>query len=192
MSVLVFRNFASCQSLFKSLFHNLFLFLCLGTVLMLSGCGFQPVYGSFSNATADGVYPQFRDINIAIIPDREGQILRNELIDRLHAGKNVGRTAYTLRVSGIDIRKRDFVIRETSDATRSDIRLLIDFRLIDKQGNKAVLERQLKAFGSYNILDNQFATRVSRDNATKNALTDLARQIERELALYFEREARKN
>lgn len=160
--------------------------LCL--CLMLPACGFQPVYGDHAGKP-DGAATSFKDVSIGLIPDREGQILRNELIDRLHYGSNIsespGAARYHLLISRIGESRRNFNIAKTADATRTQLRLTIVMRLIDKQDNKGVLNRSLVAFASYNILDSQFATRVSRDNARNNAITDLARQIERQLALYF-------
>jgi LPS-assembly lipoprotein len=41
---------------------------------------------------------------------------------------------------------------------------------------------------SYNVLGNEFATRVTEDNARTNALDELARQAEMHTGLYFRRQ----
>lgn len=151
---------------------------------MLPACGFQPVYGDHGGKPR-GAATSFKDVAISLIPDREGQILRNELIDRLHYGTEIRTARYHLLISPIRQSRRNFDIAETADATRTQLRLATGMQLIDKQNNKGVLKRNLEAFASYNIVDSQFATRVSRENARNNAITDLARQIERQLALYF-------
>ena len=49
-------------------------FLAGAGVLALSGCGFQPMYGTgsdFGTVAAD-----LASINVAVIPDRTGQLLR--------------------------------------------------------------------------------------------------------------------
>ena len=148
-------------------------------LLILTACGFQPMYGENRANT------QFNDIKIPPIADRSGQNLRNELIDRLHNGDRSNSGRYSLKVSPFTETREDFDIRDTSDATRTQLRLRTNMRLIDGQNNKVVLNRSLEAFGSYNILDSQFTTRVSRENARDNAIIDIARQIERQLALYF-------
>ena len=60
------------------------------------------------------------------------------------------------------------------------------FVLNDDKG-EALLKRSLSAVTSYNILDSQFTTRVAEDAARRQALDDLARQIETHLLLYFNR-----
>jgi len=59
--------------------------------------------------------------------------------------------------------------------------------LTNKATNEQLLKRDLTVVTSYNILNSQFTTHVSETNARENALEDLARQIETQLALYFDR-----
>ena len=157
---------------------NILLIACVA--LFLHGCGFSPAYGPKSTRAV------FDDIYIRQIADRSGQVLRNELIDRLHGSRHVLDGRYHLVVDQIEESRRNFDITEGADTTRTQLRLVTDFRLIDAQENKILLERNITAFGSYNILDSQFTTKVSRDRARENGLTDLARQIERDLLLNIE------
>lgn len=164
---------------------QLFVSLLVCTVIfMLAACGFEPLYGKGGQ-----VRSQFRDVEIAIIPDREGQVLRNELIDRIHTSPAAANPRYQLVVSPINEVRRKFDIQETSDTTRTQLQLQTSMRLIDRLENKLVIRRALESFASYNVLESLYATRVSREDARKNALNDLARQIERQLALYFTRDA---
>lgn len=161
-----------------------FLILTLLSCALLSGCGFEPMYQSAGQYDS-GVAQDFKNVSIPAIPNREGQILRNELIDRLHGGSEVINARYRLQISRIGEARRNFDITETSDTTRTQLRLTSEMRLIDTESNKIALTRRLESFASYNILESQFTTRVSRDYARENALRDMAGQIERQLALYL-------
>ena len=55
-------------------------FLVLMLCFICGACGFQPVYG-VNKHQATGVEQFMAATEIANIPDREGQILRNHLID---------------------------------------------------------------------------------------------------------------
>ena len=72
-----------------------------------------------------------------------------------------------------------------SEATRRQLKLTGSMSLIDKKTGEAVLTRPLLAITSHNVLESEFSTLVTEQSAREAALNDLARQIERQLALYF-------
>ena len=154
----------------------------------LSACGFEPIYGEHSTSADPAVESRLAQVDIGNIPDREGQYLRNQLIDRFY--RKDGRpmdAAYRLDVSGINERKTNLDITKSSDATRGQLSLDTKITLISKTSGQVLMERELRSVTSYNILSSEFSTRVSEDNARLNALNDIARQIELQLSLYFKR-----
>lgn len=164
-----------------------FYFLLLVSYLfLLSSCGFHPVYG-VNKYTAVGAEEKMADIEIANIPDREGQYLRNALIDRFYREGRPQNPRYHLAVIRLSesITKKD--ITRTSDATRGQLRMNARLVLRDAPAGREVLVRDLHTITSYNILASEFGNRVTEQNARENALGDLARQIELQLALYFKR-----
>lgn len=161
-----------------------FILLCTVHCTLFTACGFEPVYGSLSGK-ADRVAPQLAQVEIANIPDREGQYLRNALIDRLWPHGRPDDAAYTLTLSKIQESLTDLDITKTADATRGQLRLDTVLTLTDNKTLEPVLVRSLRAITSYNILGSEFATRVTRENARQNALNDLARQTELQLGLYL-------
>lgn len=161
-------------------------FLVLCGVLFLSACGFRPVYGVHGQSLS-GVEDQFSEVYIANIPDREGQYLRNALIDRFYRTSRPSDPIYTLIVQPVREDLVDLDITKSADATRGQLKLNTVMQLQDRRINKTVLKRSLLAITSYNILGSEFATRVTEENARQNALDELARQIEVQLGLYFKR-----
>ena len=158
--------------------------------LLLSACGFTPMYGSSAAASRHQVQATLNNIAIASIPDREGQYLRNRLIDRFHGDGTPQNAAYHLTVSPVSETKLDLDTTKNANATRAELTLRTSFTLTDRASGAALLSRNLAAITSYNILTSQFTTRVSEDNARLNALEDLARQIEQQIVLYFERQGK--
>lgn len=157
--------------------------------LMLAGCGFSPVYGS--KAAAPAVEATLDQVHIDNIPDRAGQVLRNALIDRFYRNGRPGDAArYTLRVAAIQETRTNLDITKGASATRAQLRLDTQVTLIDNRGMNTVMERRLLAITSYNILQSQFTTRVAEEAARQAALDDLAGQIERHIALHFNRQTR--
>ncbi len=156
-------------------------------LLSIAACGFRPVYG-VNRDTPVGVEEKLAQIYIGNIPDREGQYLRNALIDRFYRGGRPANPDYSLEVAKIQESLTDLDITKTADSTRGQLRLTSEMILRKKGGGEDLLRRPLIAVTSYNILGSEFATRVSEENARTNALDDLARQIEMQVGLFLKRQ----
>ncbi len=147
----------------------------------LYACGFAPMYAESGN----NIENNLSEIEISIIPDRSGQFVRNELIDRFYKNGYPKNPAYKLNVSPIIERISDFDITVESEATRQQIRLSTTITLIDLETNKPILSRSLTAITSNNILESEFSTLITEQSGRDSGLSDLARQIERQVALFF-------
>jgi len=161
------------------------------TLLALSACGFHPVYG-VNRYTAVGVEDKLAAISIQNIPNREGQYLRNALIDRFYRDGRPQSPRYALSLDPIEESKTDLDITKNSDATRGQLRLQTTMHLQDIDTGKILLERELQTISSYNILSSEFTNGVSEQNTRENALDDLARQVEQQIGLVFKKDDLKN
>lgn len=167
-------------------FSVLILLACILQLVILTACGFHPVYG-VNKYTAVGVEEHLAATDISNIPNREGQYLRNALIDRFYRSSRPAYPAYVLDVREVKEHLIDLDITKTADTTRGQMRLESGFTLKDKRTGKVLLSRDLRSITSYNLLGSEFATRVTEHSARENALDDLARQIELQLSLYFKK-----
>jgi LPS-assembly lipoprotein len=159
--------------------------LAIFSLLTLSGCGFEPLYGSKpTNSEKEEIIDNMSKISISIIPDRDGQKLRNLLIDRLYQNGYPQSPNFILNVAPIAESMAELDITKSADATRGQLRLQTTMQLSDGS-QKILLTRNIQTIATYNILGSEFATRVSADNARNNGIQDLARQIELNLSLYF-------
>jgi LPS-assembly lipoprotein len=162
----------------------------LPVLALLSGCGFQPMYGSHANApsvsggTAEAGLDQ---IAIAPIPNREGVFLRNALIDRFYRQGTPASPRYDLFMKEIGESKASLDITTSSETTRAQLTQTTLMTLQDRQTGKAVLTRTLTSITSYNILESEFASRVSQENARQSGLDDIARQAELQISLFLNR-----
>lgn len=157
-------------------------------VLLVSACGFTPLYGSSAASGRHQVQDRLNAIAIGNIPDREGQYLRNRLIDRFYKNGTPQNAAYQLSLSPVSENRLDLDTTKNANATRAEMTLKTSVTLSDRGSGAVLLSREIVSITSYNILTSQFTTRVSEDNARLNALEDLARQIEQQVVLYFERQ----
>ncbi|MEC9234950.1 MAG: hypothetical protein VX803_01750, partial [Pseudomonadota bacterium] len=79
--------------------------------------------------------------------------------------------------------RKDLDLTKESDSTIAQLRLKTNVKLIRKSDQEILLQKNIWTTTSYNILESQFTTRVSRNDARENGLKELARQIEQQVIL---------
>lgn len=146
------------------------------------------MYGTQSAAT-EAVSVSLPNIDIASIPDRDGQYLRNLLMDRLYTHGRPDEAPYTLTFTKLSKNIVNLGIQKDATATRAQIQITAHMELVDKSTGKAVLQRDLKTVGAYNLLDDQLSTLMSQQNITDSILQEMRDDAVTELSLYFRRRA---
>ncbi len=157
-------------------------FLPVIFLLLLTACGFQPLYGTGSGRTA--VAPQLAQIQIPLIADAPGQQLRNFLLDRLPAP--AGSPRYQLNV-GLTENKIGIAISRDATVTRQQLRSVVRASLLDRTNGEIVWTQEIFTTSGYNVLGSQFSTLVGEEDARKRNLHDLSERLINMIALYFER-----
>jgi LPS-assembly lipoprotein len=158
--------------------------LVIAVLLSLGACGFSPMYGDDAGRNAA---EQVRQVEIANIPDRDGQYLRNLLIDRLNSGGRPESAPYLLAVTDLKTSVTNIGIRRDATSTRGLLQTDAHVTLIDKKTGAVLLSRDYRSVGAYNQLDNQFATLVSRGSLSAHVLEEMSDNILTDLGLYFRR-----
>lgn len=165
------------------------LFVVLPLMILISACGFQPMYGNFKYSDgqlSESVTDKLAVIDIALIPDRSGVALRNRLIDRFYTEGYPQDPRYVLKIDRLSEHIRGLDVTKTADATRGQLKLTTQFVLRDDKGQE-LIRRNISATSSYNILVSEFNNRVSEQHARQSAILELAEQIEMYISLYFNR-----
>lgn len=160
--------------------------LMLACSFFLVSCGFTPLYGTkgAERESSSSLRESFAQVEISLIPDRSGQSLRNLLIDRLYSKGYPINPSYTLKIEKLAEAKGELDITKSAEATRAQLTIRTQMVLLNAKGVE-VLRRPLASITSYNVLQSEFATRVTEENARNNAISDIARQVELALSLYF-------
>ncbi len=154
-------------------------FLLIISLFILSSCGFTPVYGTKT------VSNDLNTVAIASIPDRNGQMVRNFLIDRIYKNGYPSAPQFTLSVSPIEENIVEIGIDKDDEASRAQLRQRAVMTLTDMDTNKPVLTRTIRATSGYNILTGQFTTYVSQEDARQQSLRALSDNIITQLEIYF-------
>ncbi|HEY9567907.1 MAG TPA: LPS assembly lipoprotein LptE [Thalassobaculum sp.] len=155
----------------------------LALLLLGAGCGFQPLYGN--RASGGGVAaPEMARIAIAPIGDRAGQMLRNELRDRLTPDGVPGQPRWRLDVT-LKETTTDLVILR--DATSTFAKYVGDARwvLIDLETDAPALRGRSRRIASYSISSSEFASLQAEADARRRVVTAIAEEIRLRLGIHF-------
>jgi LPS-assembly lipoprotein len=149
--------------------------------LLVSGCGFHPVYGSHDDGAP--VAAQLNQVEIANIPDQYGQMLRNELIDRMYGKGRPHNPVYHLDVQ---LRETEEGIGLLPDAitTLTELNMYAEYSLKDAQG-KEVVRATAHAVATFNQLQAEYGTLAADQGAHQRSVNEVAEQIVERISLYF-------
>ena len=159
---------------------------------VLSGCGssaggFQPLYGNSGTGAESQTYDQrLATVEIANIPGRVGQRLRNELVFERSTG--------TQAVS--PERRLDIIITETllttlvnsTGASSSQVyQLEARYQLIDLQTKKKIFEGRSLGRGSFDRFDSIYSNLRARQDAENRVAKSVADEIRTRLLAFLSR-----
>lgn len=153
---------------------------------MLCACGFQPMYGQRA-PTATPVSSDLASIEVGIIPDRSGQLLRNELTILLNPASDTGVSRrYTLSV-GLKEEVDTFAVERSGFATRANVQVAATYTLVEDATGKPILSGTSRAVSGFNILREDFSTYVASGDARNRAISQIAYDIRNRLGTHFSR-----
>lgn len=156
--------------------------LLVGASLALAACGFRPLYGERSAASVSA--PELAAVQIDTIPNREGQIVRNSLLDKMRPRGGAQKELYRLSIA-LSVGRESFGIRADDTATRSSMTMVASYTLSDIATGQALLSASSRAVSSYNILDSDFATYISENDAMRRTAVNLSEEIKTRIAIFL-------
>ncbi|MDE2333329.1 MAG: hypothetical protein KGK10_02185 [Rhodospirillales bacterium] len=157
--------------------------LLLG-LLLLAGCGFRPVYAT-QGASAPAL-AGLSQIDVALIPNRFGQLTREALEARLERG-GPGRVHRYRLVTNLDLSSDAVGVRPDSVATHVRLIGTAQWTLAAEDASGATLAHgTARDVDGYDVIDQQyFAADLSNEAVQRRIARSLADQIALQLALYF-------
>ena len=157
--------------------------LLMVVALALAGCGYQPMYGS--SATNPGVAGSLAAISIPEPTDRPGQLIRNELISSMQAGK--GEEKYLLNLT-TTVADNGVIQKKQPAVTREAILITTNYELIDRNTGKVVTKGTTFARVPYDVIRQPFADLQAQKDATERAAREVGADIRTRLAAYFSKQ----
>ncbi len=150
--------------------------------LGLTGCGFQPLYGT--TASGARLSEVMAGVDITPIPGRLGQRIRNELIFENRGGGYAAPTKYTLNIV-VKESVIDQLVRTTGEATGQVYQVEATFKLRRAGNNEVVLEGQAISRAAYDRFEQTFANVRARYDAQDRVARMIAETIMVRLSAYL-------
>lgn len=131
---------------------------------------------------------ELRSIDVDPLRGPAGQELRNALIDRLAPEGVAGPKRYRLSIV-LDRRTEPLAIQFDDTITRFNLSLTAAFALLDLATGRVIYRDSARSEGSFNVVDSEFATLISEQDAEKRAAREVSEQIRTLLSVFFSRAA---
>jgi LPS-assembly lipoprotein len=165
-------------------------FLALGSAAVLAGCGFQPVYMPTASGQAGPAQRELAAINVGLMPDRPGMLLRQALQDRFEGTGNVVTRRYDLAVS-FWIGGSGIGMQPDNTITRTRLIGRANWTLTAQDlAHTRITSGAAHATDAENNLDTQiFASDLENEVIQKRLAEALADQIALQLAAFFRKRA---
>lgn len=154
--------------------------------LALPGCGFQPMYGAKATVGGESVTQKMATIDIRPIPDRLGQVVRNQLVDAIAPLGKPDRPVYELGLL-VGEEREDVGLRQNAAATRANYRMSAKFELREIATDKVVLTGTTWAETAFDIVQQDYPTVIAQQDAQKRLAVELAEEIKTRIAVFFAR-----
>ncbi|HWU15151.1 MAG TPA: LPS assembly lipoprotein LptE [Caulobacter sp.] len=151
--------------------------LLVATGLVLSACGFTPLYGPQS------VTKGLSAIEVVAADGRAGYLLREKLDDALARDVNLlpsHRLVYT-----IEEKRYARGVRVDNVANRYELNLTANWRLLDAKTGQQVRSGTTSAAVTYDSADQPYASIAAQQDSQERAATELARRIQLDLAAWL-------
>jgi LPS-assembly lipoprotein len=152
------------------------------------GCGFHPLYGTTESGANLGEV--MKAVDVAAIPSRTGQRLRNELVFGARGGGEAAAPIYRLDVA-LRESKRNTLVSQQGLASAQVVELDAEYRLIRIKDNEVVFKAWSNAQASYNLVGSTglagstYGDARAAIDAENRAATSLADTIKTRLAAYL-------
>jgi LPS-assembly lipoprotein len=136
----------------------------------LSGCGIQPLYGSFS--AGGDVAGELQAIAVDPIPNRIGHYLGNDLIFAFNGTGSQVPPKYHLKVTVTESSQTPLLDTVTGFPTAATVTVNADYVLVPVQGGEPIAKGRATVAASYDRTSQRFANlRAARDAEIRDAKT---------------------
>ena len=163
------------------------LLACAAASMLVAGCGdsgFRPMYASSAIIGGPDVNEKLKQMEIAPIPGRVGQRLRNELIYQSTGGGLAEQPVYRLEIV---IRESitPTLVQEDGNSSGSVYNLRTSFRLVRLADHSVALQGESNGRIAFQRFDSVFANVRARQEAEDRAAKTVGEEVKGRIAAYL-------
>jgi LPS-assembly lipoprotein len=149
----------------------------LFALALLAGCGLKPMFaGGSRGAVAEGL----AGIEVPAIPDREGWLMRNALVDRFGTGGASPRYRLDV-VLDDDLQALGLLTDDTIGRERRTLRAR--YQLVDLASGVVLVDATAGSDAGIDVVGSEYATISAEQTALENLVQEVADQITARLSL---------
>lgn len=153
--------------------------------ILLTGCGFRPLYGE-----RDRLLSETQTVQIEPISGEGGYEFYMILKDKLNPQGQPTHPKYRLTVQLQTPTYQNQSIRSDNFATLETMNVVANYQLTRLSDGKKVISTSVKGNGLFNLIQEPYATRVAQDKLYQNVTGLLADDIATHVLAYFRGEER--
>lgn len=154
-------------------------------LLMLSGCGFKPLYyGNYKDDILSDFHYE-RITNDQKNP-RATFFLNNE-VEKLFKEDNKREAKYLLKIE-YNVDKDDYLIQDNSVANVKKIQVSLNYKVIEYKNNKILASGKLKDFDSFAITKSPYSDYVTEEELIIRILLSLVQELRLQILAKFSTE----
>ena len=170
----------------RSRVRGLALLLAAAPVLAACSGGFQPLYGP--TASGVGLQERLAQLDVATIPGRVGQRIRNELIFQSSGGGELLPPTHRLEVS-ITESVLSTLVKPDGDALGQTYQLQANFKLIDIKTKQVVLTGTSSGRAGFERFQSIYSNVRAREDAENRAARTIADDLKTRVSIYLSGQA---
>ena len=157
--------------------------------LAAAGCGFRPLYAPAPDGEGSA-QERLGEVNVLLIPERSGQLLRQALQARFERGGDGAARRYDLSVQ-FGIAGEPIGIQRDNSTSRIRLVGTANWVLLAKDAQRSsVASGTGREVDAYNVINQQFFAAELANMAVQRRMADaLAEQITTQIASHFNRQA---
>ena len=156
----------------------------LALLLLLGGCGFRPIYAPRADTTQPSVAAELSSIQVPVMPDRAGMLMRQALQERLGRFGEAS-PHYTLAATYAISAEGDS-IDQYSNVTRIRYVGLTDWVLREQSSGHIITSGHSRVIDATNVFNSEFfSTTQGMYVAYKQMADQLADQVVAQLGAWF-------
>lgn len=154
-------------------------------VVLVSACGFSPLYRTNGGKTTDLTAM----VQVAPIADYDGYLMENYLSDALNPNKKSVLKKYELTVVLDAPTISDQNIQDDNFSSRERMTLTAKYRLVNKENGHVLVNSKTSATGAYNIAVEPYATWMAKKKTKENLIKMLSERITIHVISFVKKEA---